>query len=161
MASMAERTLSEAPTLTRQPAKSPAAFRTISEVAANLAVPQHVLRFWETRFTQVRPLKRAGGRRYYRPQDVQILARIRELLYQQGFTIRGAQKYLRERPSATPPAVASPGGIRHLAAVQAHLTASQAPTPGVSRAVAARGERVGLQGVLDELVAIRDLLHRR
>lgn len=77
-------------------AKSDAAFRTISEVAADLNVPQHVLRFWETKFSQVRPLKRGGGRRYYRPEDVTLLKRIRGLLYTDGMTIRGVQKLLRE-----------------------------------------------------------------
>jgi DNA-binding transcriptional MerR regulator len=97
----------------RQP-KSAEAFRTISEVAQELEVPQHVLRFWESRFPQVRPLKRAGGRRYYRPDDVVLLRRIRQCLYDQGYTIKGVQKLLREgalrsdapppRPSAPPPA---------------------------------------------------------
>lgn len=77
--------------------KGPEAFRTISEVAEELDVPQHVLRFWETRFNQIRPLKRAGGRRYYRPDDVDLLRGIRRLLYGQGFTIRGVQKILREQ----------------------------------------------------------------
>jgi len=78
-------------------AKSPEAFRTISEVAADLDVPQHVLRFWESRFAQVRPIKRAGGRRYYRPEDVDLLRGIRALLYSEGYTIKGVQKLLRER----------------------------------------------------------------
>ena len=77
--------------------KSPEAFRTISEVSVELDIPQHVLRFWEGRFTQVRPIKRAGGRRYYRPEDVDLLRGIRTLLYSDGFTIRGVQKILRER----------------------------------------------------------------
>ena len=76
--------------------KAPDAFRTISEVSDSLDVPQHVLRFWEAKFTQVKPLKRAGGRRYYRPEDVELLRRIRSLLYQQGYTIKGVQKLLRE-----------------------------------------------------------------
>jgi len=71
--------------------KSPEAFRTISEVATELDIPQHVLRFWESRFAQVRPTKRAGGRRYYRPEDVDLLRGIRALLYREGFTIKGAQ----------------------------------------------------------------------
>src|SRR3954467_492344 len=76
--------------------KSPDAFRTISEVAEDLDVPQHVLRFWETRFPQIKPLKRGGGRRYYRPDDVDLLRGIRELLYGRGYTIRGVQRILKE-----------------------------------------------------------------
>jgi len=76
--------------------KSPDAFRTISEVADELDLPQHVLRFWETRFSQIKPLKRGGGRRYYRPTDVDLLNGIRHLLYDQGYTIKGVQKILRE-----------------------------------------------------------------
>jgi DNA-binding transcriptional MerR regulator len=86
-------------------AKSPDAFRTISEVAAELDVPQHVLRFWESRFTQIKPVKRAGGRRFYRPEDVDLLRGIRALLYSDGFTIRGVQKLLKEK------------GLRHVAGV--------------------------------------------
>jgi len=78
-------------------AKSPDAFRTISEVAEDLGLPQHVLRFWETRFTQIRPLKRGGGRRYYRPDDVDLLRGIRFLLYGEGYTIRGVQRILKEQ----------------------------------------------------------------
>jgi DNA-binding transcriptional MerR regulator len=80
-----------------RPAKSVAAFRTISEVADELEVAQHVLRFWESKFAQVRPLKRGGGRRYYRPEDVELLRQIRTLLYDEGYTIKGAQKLLRAR----------------------------------------------------------------
>lgn len=77
--------------------KSPDAFRTISEVADDLNLPQHVLRFWETRFTQIKPMKRGGGRRYYRPDDIDLLKGIRHLLYEEGYTIRGVQKILREQ----------------------------------------------------------------
>jgi DNA-binding transcriptional MerR regulator len=76
--------------------KSPDAFRTISEVASDLDIPQHVLRFWETRFSPIRPLKRGGGRRYYRPDDVDLLKGIRHLLYGQGYTIKGVQRILKE-----------------------------------------------------------------
>lgn len=76
--------------------KGPDAFRTISEVADELDLPQHVLRFWETRFTQIKPMKRGGGRRYYRPVDVDLLKGIRHLLYDQGYTIKGVQRLLRE-----------------------------------------------------------------
>lgn len=82
--------------LVRRNGKSDSAFRTISEVADELEVPQHVLRFWESKFPQVRPLKRGGGRRYYRPEDVALLRRIRDLLYSEGYTIKGVQKLLRE-----------------------------------------------------------------
>jgi DNA-binding transcriptional MerR regulator len=78
-------------------AKSPDAFRTISEVATELDVPQHVLRFWESKFNQIKPMKRGGGRRYYRPDDVLLLRGIRRLLYEDGYTIKGVQKVLRER----------------------------------------------------------------
>jgi len=83
----------------RRSGKSETAFRTISEVADELEVPQHVLRFWEGRFPQVRPLKRGGGRRYYRPEDVALLRRIRDLLYREGYTIKGVQKLLKESGS--------------------------------------------------------------
>ncbi len=87
------------------PGKSAEAFRTISEVAVELDVPQHVLRFWESRFAQVKPVKRAGGRRYYRPEDIDLLKGIRALLYSDGFTIKGVQKVLKER------------GLRHVAEI--------------------------------------------
>lgn len=87
------------------PTKSAEAFRTISEVATELDLPQHVLRFWESRFTQVRPVKRAGGRRYYRPEDIDLLKGIRALLYGDGLTIRGVQKILKEK------------GLRHVAQI--------------------------------------------
>lgn len=77
--------------------KSPEAFRTISEVAQDLSIPKHVLRFWEGKFAQLRPMKRGGGRRYYRPEDVDLLRGIRQLLYNDGYTIKGVQKILREQ----------------------------------------------------------------
>jgi DNA-binding transcriptional MerR regulator len=80
--------------------KSPDAFRTISEVAEELNVPQHVLRFWETKFTQIKPMKRAGGRRYYRPSDVDLVRGIRSLLYGEGYTIRGVQRIFKEENAA-------------------------------------------------------------
>ena len=79
----------------RSPKKAQGAFRTISEVADELDVPQHVLRFWETKFSQVKPLKRGGGRRYYRPEDVSLLKHIHNLLYTEGYTIKGVQKLLK------------------------------------------------------------------
>ncbi len=89
--------------------KAPDAFRTISEVAEEINVPQHVLRFWESRFTQIRPLKRGGGRRYYRPDDVDLLRGVRHLLYGEGYTIRGVQRILREEGLAFVQAVWRPG----------------------------------------------------
>lgn len=89
--------------------KSPDAFRTISEVAEWLGVPTHVLRFWESRFAQVKPVKRAGGRRYYRPADMELLGGIRKLLHDDGITIRGVQKLLREE------------GVKHVAAMSPPL----------------------------------------
>ena len=127
----------------RRDGKSAAAFRTISEVAGELEVPQHVLRFWETRFSQVRPLKRGGGRRYYRPDDVALLRRIRTLLYTNGYTIKGVQKLLRE--GAAEPGAAAPAAPRARAGAKGAL----APGP--------RGE---VEAALAELRAVRDLLKR-
>jgi len=109
--------------------KSPEAFRTISEVAAELEVPQHVLRFWETKFTPVKPLKRGGGRRYYRPEDVLLLKGIRHLLYDQGFTIKGVQKILKDQ------------GARHVAAIGNGGNADGLPLPLADASMAeAEGE---------------------
>lgn len=126
----------------RRAAKSAEAFRTISEVADELEVPQHVLRFWESKFPQVRPLKRAGGRRYYRPDDIVLLRRIRQCLYDQGYTIKGVQKLLREGAlkSDEPPRPTVPGPIQ------------RAGKPDKLRAT--------LLEIRDELVALRDLLNK-
>ncbi|RVU39619.1 MerR family transcriptional regulator [Hwanghaeella grinnelliae] len=113
--------------------KSAAAFRTISEVSSELDIPQHVLRFWETKFTQVKPMKRAGGRRYYRPEDVQLLSRIRDLLYSEGYTIRGVQKLLREK---------GPKGLL------AEPEVNTAPTEAPVEAAAPVPEDTGPQGSL-------------
>lgn len=96
--------------------KAPDAFRTISEVAEELDLPQHVLRFWESRFPQIKPLKRAGGRRYYRPDDVDFLRGIRHLLYGEGYTIRGVQRILREQGPKFVQAVWQPGAVQPAAA---------------------------------------------
>ena len=92
--------------------KAPDAFRTISEVAEELDIPQHVLRFWESRFSQIKPMKRAGGRRYYRPDDVDLLRGIRHLLYGEGYTIRGVQRILREQGPKFVQAVWQPGAAQ-------------------------------------------------
>ncbi len=122
--------------------KSPDAYRTISEASEILGVPQHVLRFWETRFSQVRPVKRAGGRRYYRPEDIALLSRIRALLHDEGYSIRGVQRLFRTH------------GVR--AVVDG--SAASAAGPQVPQAGAEPGRRAELQAILGELVAARDLL---
>lgn len=95
--------------------KSPDAFRTISEAADELDLPQHVLRFWETRFSTIKPLKRGGGRRYYRPEDVLLLKGIRHLLYDQGFTIKGVQRILKDQGIRYVIAIGEGGSIEHIA----------------------------------------------
>jgi DNA-binding transcriptional MerR regulator len=134
----------------RRPAKSAEAFRTISEVAQELEVPQHVLRFWESRFSQVKPLKRAGGRRYYRPDDVVLLRRIRQCLYDQGYTIKGVQKLLREG------ALKGDGPVPRPTAA----TAASVSTPSPTRAKDAGG-RTALVELRRELAELRDLLRKR
>src|SRR5688500_20280496 len=98
--------------------KAPDAFRTISEVAEDLDLPQHVLRFWETRFNQIKPMKRGGGRRYYRPEDVDLLRGIRLLLYSDGYTIRGVQRLLKERGVGFVAAGGQSGSIRTAASAE-------------------------------------------
>ena len=114
--------------------KSADAFRTISEVSAEVGVPQHVLRFWETKFSQIKPLKRGGGRRYYRPEDIELLSRIRSWLYDDGYTIKGVQKLMREGGSA-----ASVGAGRDAAAAKR----AQASGDGYAASGPARPERTG------------------
>ena len=99
--------------------KSADAFRTISEVADELDLPQHVLRFWETRFAQIKPLKRGGGRRFYRPEDVELLNAIRRLLYGEGYTIRGVQRILKEQGPRAVAALAQKGGVQPASGVAA------------------------------------------
>ena len=124
--------------------KSAAAFRTISEVSAELNLPQHVLRFWETKFPQIHPLKRGGGRRYYRPEDVVLLKRIRDLLYGDGYTIKGVQKLLREN------------GMKGEAG-EANARAS--PTDGGGEE--GTRMRTQMESVITELEDLRDVLRRR
>jgi DNA-binding transcriptional MerR regulator len=133
-------------------AKSAEAFRTISEVAQELEVPQHVLRFWESRFPQVKPLKRAGGRRYYRPDDVVLLRRIRQCLYDQGYTIKGVQKLLRE------------GALKNEMPPPRPAVAAPAPAaPRTKENSKESGGRAALVEIRRELVELRELLkkHRR
>lgn len=145
--------------------KSAAAFRTISEVAAELDLPQHVLRFWESKFPHIRPLKRGGGRRYYRPEDVALLRRIRELLYDQGYTIKGVQKLFRQnglRADGTHKGDGANGnGVPplHPAAIPETAIAAVTTAPvSVGLASEARHE---IAAALAELEALRALLGSR
>jgi DNA-binding transcriptional MerR regulator len=176
--------------LGRRAGKSEAAFRTISEVAEDLDVPQHVLRFWEGKFPQVKPLKRGGGRRYYRPEDVALLRRIRDLLYSEGYTIKGVQKLLREgghKDAPAPPGEAKPQPELDLplddeATIEADDAGEALPemTDGEEDGdaggfVLAEGKeaesipegalqsaiRCELQGILEELEQLRNLLQPR
>jgi DNA-binding transcriptional MerR regulator len=129
--------------------KSPAAFRTITEVATELVLPQHVLRFWETKFPQIKPVKRRGGRRYYRPKDVALLKRIRDLLYNDGYTIKGAQKLLREG-AAKETRQSAPAGEVH----------DDGPEAG-AEIVSDLRLRAVLETTVSELEALRKLLGPR
>jgi DNA-binding transcriptional MerR regulator len=140
-----------------RPPKSAAAFRTISEVAGELDVAQHVLRFWESKFPQVRPLKRGGGRRYYRPEDVDLLRQIRSLLYEEGYTIKGAQKLLKghKRPGAEE---VEDNGSDDLA-LAGHVDAAPATaSPQAAAGALAPEVRQRLRQLREELVALRTAL---
>jgi DNA-binding transcriptional MerR regulator len=132
--------------------KAPEAFRTISEVATDLDVPQHVLRFWESRFREIKPMKRGGGRRYYRPDDVELLRGIRHLLYGEGYTIRGVQRILREQGPKFVQAVWRPGAPQpsHGSADEGHMAAADTPAQAGDQQEAERGRR--LFGLLPSLL---------
>ena len=138
--------------------KSPAAFRTTGEVAEALDVPTHVLRFWEAKFPQVKPLKRGGGRRYYRPEDVDLLRRIRQCLYQEGYTIRGVQKPLRDgglrsdAPAVLPANDEAPPALFALEPLPAAIKSPTSPTP------TRQDLREALEGVRGDLLQIRALI---
>ncbi len=114
--------------------KSPDAFRTISEAAEELTVPQHVLRFWETKFAQIKPMKRAGGRRYYRPADIELLKGIHTLLYSQGYTIRGLQRILKEEGAPYVVGI----GRGEVMPRKGDLAREGAPPPGTAKAAPRR-----------------------
>ena len=138
--------------------KSPEAFRTISEVSKDLSLPQHVLRFWETKFVQIKPIKRGGGRRYYRPEDVKLLKGIKSLLYNDGYTIRGVQKVIKEN------------GTKKLLTIQTenkvfteikkdnndHLEQQSYPQHSINDS-----KRKKLMNVLDDLVQLRKKLDNK
>jgi DNA-binding transcriptional MerR regulator len=131
--------------------KAPDAFRTISEVAQDLDVPQHVLRFWESRFREIKPMKRGGGRRYYRPDDVGLLRGIRHLLYGEGYTIRGVQRILREQGIKFVQAVWQPGAPQpsHGPSEDNEFPPEE---PAVRDPIPAEAERRGLFGLLPGLL---------
>lgn len=151
-------------------AKSVTAFRTISEVSAELDVPQHVLRFWESRFPQLRPLKRGGGRRYYRPEDVDLLRQIQSLLYSEGYTIKGVQRLLTEGvvepaqlldrrvpdESAGAQELATPGADQPQAPA-VPLDTQEAATPVVSSGLPETA-RQAIADILEELKSARSML---
>ena len=130
----------------RRGGKSPGAFRTISEVSNDLEVPPHVLRFWETKFPQIKPLKRGGGRRYYRPEDVSLLRQIRQLLYNDGYTIKGVQRLLKE------------GALKNT--VQSGVVIANEPNEQKrpQNSTTSSQEKAALRSIVDELQALRKLL---
>jgi DNA-binding transcriptional MerR regulator len=153
----------------QRPRKAAGAFRTISEVADELHIPQHVLRFWETKFPQVKPLKRGGGRRYYRPDDISLLRRISDLLYIQGYTIKGVQRLLREGggrladdiPPATEAERAAAEAERNLAIPeppQMTLTMPEPPPAPTRKPTEVERLRAALLHTLAELESLRALL---
>lgn len=140
-------------TSSRRSGKSPEAFRTISEVATELDVPQHVLRFWESKFSQIRPMKRGGGRRFYRPEDVDLLRSIRTLLYDHGYTIKGVQKRLKDQ-----------GAKVVIESIKADADATDTPASPAAPAMAAEDAGSATQGgssaSREELLALLNDLQR-
>jgi DNA-binding transcriptional MerR regulator len=152
--------------------KSATAFRTISEVANTLEIPQHVLRFWETKFNQVKPLKRGGGRRYYRPSDIDLIRAIRDLLYHDGYTIRGVQRLLRENGAKSLLQAATRGAENTAdGADNAGIDTPEQPSPvdvpaspvaslpdTAQRSAGADIDKQSLRDILNELVDMRGVL---
>ena len=130
----------------RRGGKSPGAFRTISEVSNDLEVPPHVLRFWETKFPQIKPLKRGGGRRYYRPEDVALLRQIRQLLYNDGYTIKGVQRLLKE------------GALKNTAQLGVAIANRLEEQKQSQNTTASSQEKDALRSIVDELKVLRKLL---
>lgn len=138
--------------------KAPEAFRTISEVADELDVPKHVLRFWEAKFSQLKPMKRGGGRRYYRPEDVSLLKGIRLLLYSDGYTIRGVQKILREQG---PRYVMDYQGVGDPGDADQTTAPNRSDVAGVDRKAVLHGfgsDEDDFAALIDELEACRQIL---
>ena len=130
----------------RRGGKSPGAFRTISEVSNDLEVPPHVLRFWETKFPQIKPLKRGGGRRYYRPEDVALLRQIRQLLYNDGYTIKGVQRLLKE------------GALKNTAQLGVATAIEPDKQKQPQNSTTGSREKTALRSIVDELQSLRKLL---
>lgn len=130
----------------RRGGKSPGAFRTISEVSNDLEVPPHVLRFWETKFPQIKPLKRGGGRRYYRPEDVALLRQIRQLLYNDGYTIKGVQRLLKE------------GALKNTAQLGVATANEADKQKQPQNSTTSSQEKAALRSIVDELQSLRKLL---
>ena len=127
-------------------AKGPEAFRTISEAADELGVPQHVLRFWETKFSFIRPMKRAGGRRFYRPQDITVLSGVRRLLHEEGYTIKGVQRLHREQ------------GLKRLVSAASGDIPAPSEVNGQTRAmprISSPGAREALEAALSDLIDVK------
>jgi DNA-binding transcriptional MerR regulator len=137
--------------------KAPDAFRTISEVAEDLDIPQHVLRFWETRFAQIKPMKRSGGRRYYRPDDVDLLKGIRRLLYGEGYTIRGVQRILKEHGVKSVQSLADSSQAVSFGAIEEAIgqTLLEDDSEGAAANLAGEGEDEEYEGSEDEGIDFR------
>ena len=131
--------------------KSPEAFRTISEVSKDLSLPQHVLRFWETKFIQIKPIKRGGGRRYYRPEDIRLLRGIKSLLYNDGYTIRGVQKVIKEVGTKK----ILRNEVENNSFTDNEININQDVSNDISRPNLGDGKRKKLMKVLDNLVDLR------
>ncbi|MES2729706.1 MAG: MerR family transcriptional regulator [Pseudomonadota bacterium] len=141
------------------PHKSHDAFRTISEVSHELGVAQHVLRFWETKFAQIRPMKRAGGRRYYRPEDVALLQRIHQLLYAEGYTIPGAQKALKGVNKTGLRAAAANLSVADMMTSEGNVSAqSSAPTTKTIEYRLNTSQKKRLEAALADLIEMKALL---
>ena len=130
----------------RRGGKSPGAFRTISEVSSDLEVPPHVLRFWETKFPQIKPLKRGGGRRYYRPEDVALLRQIRQLLYNDGYTIKGVQRLIKE------------GALKNTAQLGVATAIEPDKQKQPQNSTTGSREKAALRSIVDELQSLRKLV---
>jgi len=139
-------------------AKGPDAFRTISEAADELNVPQHVLRFWETKFSFIRPMKRAGGRRFYRPQDIEILRGVRTLLHDDGLTIKGVQKLHKDEGVQRVLAAASGAGVSVRPATTPAAIQAKLPAPHVAPGKLDADKRRRLEDALDDLLTAKSRL---